>query len=279
MASTRDAGAAMPFAVAVAQFAPGPDKAQNLATIRRLAERAVDRGAALVVFPEYSSFFVAELGQAVVDAAEPIDGRFVSALSALARELGVHLVAGLVERGDAGESHGRFSNTLVAVDESGSLVAQYRKLHLYDAFGQRESDWVVPGVIGEPETFSLRGLTVGMQTCYDIRFPEVSRRIVDAGADLVLVPSEWVRGPLKEAHWRTLVTARAIENTVYVAAADQAPPIGVGNSMIVDPMGVELATMGEETDVALAWVSPDRLAQVRSVNPALALRRFTVVPR
>jgi len=279
MASTRDAGAAMPFAVAVAQFAPGPDKAQNLATIRRLAERAVDRGAALVVFPEYSSFFVAELGQAVVDAAEPIDGRFVSALSALARELGVHLVAGLVERGDAGESHGRFSNTLVAVDESGSLVAQYRKLHLYDAFGQRESDWVVPGVIGEPETFSLRGLTVGMQTCYDIRFPEVSRRIVDAGADLVLVPSEWVRGPLKEAHWRTLVTARAIENTVYVAAADQAPPIGVGNSMIVDPMGVELATVGEETDVALAWVSPDRVARVRTVNPALALRRFTVVPR
>jgi predicted amidohydrolase len=279
MVSTRDADTATPFAVAVAQFAPGADKEQNLATIRRLAERAAERGAALVVFPEYSSFFVAELGQAVVDAAEPIDGPFVSALAGLARELGVHLVAGLVERADAGESHGRFSNTLVAVDESGSLVAQYRKLHLYDAFGQRESDWVVPGVIDEPETFSLRGLTVGMQTCYDIRFPEVSRRIVDAGADVVLVPSEWVRGPLKEAHWRTLITARAIENTVYFAAADQAPPSGVGNSMIVDPMGVELATVGEETDVALAWVSPDRLAQVRTVNPALALRRFTVVPR
>jgi predicted amidohydrolase len=279
MASTRDADTATPFAVAVAQFAPGADKEQNLATIRRLAERAAERGAALVVFPEYSSFFVAELGRPVVDAAEPIDGPFVSALSGLARELGVNLVAGLVERADAGESHGRFSNTLVAIDGSGGLVAQYRKLHLYDAFGQRESDWVVPGVIGEPETFSLRGLTVGMQTCYDIRFPEVSRRIVDAGADVVLVPSEWVRGPLKEAHWRTLITARAIENTVYFAAADQAPPSGVGNSMIVDPMGVELATVGEETDVALAWVSPDRLAQVRTVNPALALRRFTVVPR
>jgi predicted amidohydrolase len=279
MASTRDADTATPFAVAVAQFAPGADKEQNLATIRRLAERAAERGAALVVFPEYSSFFVAELGRPVVDAAEPIDGPFVSALSGLARGLGVNLVAGLVERADAGESHGRFSNTLVAIDGSGGLVAQYRKLHLYDAFGQRESDWVVPGVIGEPETFSLRGLTVGMQTCYDIRFPEVSRRIVDAGADVVLVPSEWVRGPLKEAHWRTLITARAIENTVYFAAADQAPPSGVGNSMIVDPMGVELATVGEETDVALAWVSPDRLAQVRTVNPALALRRFTVVPR
>jgi predicted amidohydrolase len=92
------------------------------------------------------------------------------------------------------------------------------------------------------------------------------------------VPSEWVRGPLKEQHWRTLVTARALENTVYVAAADQAPPIGAGNSMIVDPMGVELVTIGEIQDVALAWLSDSRVAQARSVNPALELRRFSVVP-
>ncbi len=101
---------------------------------------------------------------------------------------------------------------------------------------------------------------------------------MDAGADLVLLPSEWVRGPLKEHHWRTLVTARALENTVYLAAADQAPPIGAGNSMIVDPMGVELATIGESTDVALAWISPARIAEVRAANPALALRRFAVAP-
>jgi len=95
----------------------------------------------------------------------------------------------------------------------------------------------------------------------------------------VLLPSEWVRGPLKEHHWRTLVTARAIENTVYVAAADHAPPIGAGNSMIVDPMGVELVTVGESTDVGVAWISPARLAEVRRINPALELRRFRVEPR
>ncbi|HZK59138.1 MAG TPA: nitrilase-related carbon-nitrogen hydrolase, partial [Cryobacterium sp.] len=117
------------------------------------------------------------------------------------------------------------------------------------------------------------------QTCYDIRFPEVTRRLVDAGADLVLVPAEWVRGPLKEQHWRTLVTARALENTIYLAAADHAPPVGVGNSMVVDPMGVELVTIGETTDVAVAWVSAERVAAVRAVNPALALRRFRVVER
>ena len=98
-------------------------------------------------------------------------------------------------------------------------------------------------------------------------------------SDVVAVPSEWVRGPLKEQHWRTLVTARALENTIYVAAADQAPPVGAGNSMVVDPMGVELVTIGEATDVAVAWISPERVAEVRRINPALQLRRFTVTER
>ncbi len=264
------------IAIAVAQFAPDDDKAKNLGDIRSLATRAAERGAKLVVFPEYSSFFEPTLGENSVAAAEPLDGPFAVALSALAEELGVHVVAGMLE---TTEDSGRFSNTLVAFDPSGDLVAKYRKLHLYDAFGQKESDWVVAGPIEEPETFTLGGFTVGMQTCYDIRFPEVTRRIVDVGADLILLPSEWVRGPLKEHHWRTLVTARALENTVYIAAPDQAPPIGAGNSMIVDPMGVELATIGENTDVALAWISPSRIAEVRAVNPALALRRFRVAER
>ena len=176
----------------------------------------------------------------------------------------------MIEAVDA--SH--ISNTLVAVSPASALVATYRKLHLYDAFGQRESDVVRAGEIAAPETFIWEGFTVGMQTCYDIRFPEVSRQLVDAGADLLLVPAEWVRGPLKEHHWRTLVTARALENTVYVAAADHAPPVGVGNSMVVDPMGVELATIGEIAGVAVAEVSAERIAAVRRINPALALRRF-----
>ncbi len=88
-----------------------------------------------------------------------------------------------------------------------------------------------------------------------------------------------MRGPLKEAHWRTLLSARAIENTVYLAAADHAPPVGVGNSLVLDPMGVELAGLGEETGVAVAWITPARVAEVRRINPALQLRRFAVIPR
>ena len=254
------------------QFAPGNDVKANLAVIRSYAENAAGRGATLVVFPEYSSFFEPQLGAASLAAAETVDGHFVSALKGIASTLGIHLVAGMLETMDA--TH--VSNTLVAVSPAGVVVATYRKLHLYDAFGQRESDIVRAGDIAPPQTFSWEGFTVGMQTCYDIRFPEVSRQLVDVGADLLLVPAEWVRGPLKEHHWRTLVTARALENTVYVAAADHAPPIGVGNSMIVDPMGVELVTIGDEVGIAVAEVTPERVAAVRRVNPALALRRFGV---
>lgn len=260
--------------IAVAQFAPGADGVGNLASIRGLVDDAVGRGATLVVLPEYSSYFTAEMGPDWIAAAQTRQGEFVTGLATIAGELGIHLVAGFIERTD---DPARVSNTVVALDPTGTLVASYRKLHLYDAFGHRESQWVVPGPIAEPETFDWEGITVGLQTCYDLRFPEVTRRLVDAGADLVLVPSEWVRGPLKEHHWRTLVTARALENTIFVAAADHAPPIGVGNSMVVDPMGVELATVGDETGIAVASVSLERLAGVRRINPALQLRRFRVV--
>ena len=257
--------------IAVAQFVPGDDRDRNLIVIEEFATEAAGRGATLVVFPEYSSFFEAQLGDASVAAGESLDGAFVTGLGAIAQKLGIHLVAGMLE--SAGE---KVSNTLVAVDPAGALIATYRKLHLYDAFGYTESARVKAGEIEPPQTFAWGGFTVGMQTCYDIRFPEVTRRLVDAGADLVLVPAEWVRGPLKEHHWRVLVTARAIENTIYVAAADHAPPIGAGNSMVVDPMGVELVTIGEESGIAVADVTAARVASVRETNPALALRRFGV---
>lgn len=260
--------------MAVAQFAPTADREQNLSTIARLVRIAAERGASLVVLPEYSSVFTDPLGPDIVAAGEALDGPFVQGLAALARERRVHLVAGMVEAVDGR----RIANTLVALDPSGALVARYRKLHLYDAFGQTESEWVAPGVITAPETFDVGGLVVGLQTCYDLRFPEVSRWLVDAGVDVIAAPAEWVRGPLKEAHWRTLVTARALENTVYLLAADQTPPIGVGTSMVVDPMGVEIVTLGDVDDVAVAWVSRDRIEQVRAKNPALALRRFRVQP-
>lgn len=263
-----------PIGVAVAQFAPTPDTDANLASIGTLATRAAERGASVIVFPEYSSYFVNPMDDSFARHAQSLDGPFVRSLEALAAELNSYIVAGLVESTD--DPH-RFSNTVVAVGPQEETVATYRKQHLYDAFGQKESDWVVAGALDEPQTFEAGGLTFGLQTCYDIRFPEVTRRIVDAGAEVVLVPAEWVRGPLKEHHWRTLLTARAIENTAYVAGADHPPSIGAGNSMVVDPSGVPLATLGTQTDVVVAFVSRSVLTETRAINPALKLRRFAVV--
>ena len=260
-------------AIAVAQFAPGADRDANLTAMRELATTAVDRGASLIVFPEYSSYFTPAMGDDWVEAAEALDGPFAVGLAAIASDLGVIVVAGMLERRGA-----KASNTVIALAADGTRLSTYRKIHLFDAFGARESDYIEPGVIGGFETFAWGGFTVGIQTCYDIRFPEVTRALVDSGVDLVLVPAEWVRGPLKEHHWRTLLTARAIENTVYVAAADHAPPIGAGNSMVLDPMGVELVTIGDSQGLAIAWPDPARLAEVRESNPALRLRRFGVAP-
>ncbi len=258
--------------VAVVQFAPGADASANRDAVRARAHLAASRGADLVVFPEYSSYFLSPMTAELAAHAEPLDGPFVAGLAAVAGEAGVTIVAGLVEA--AGD---RFRNTAVAVGADG-LIATYRKQHLYDAFGQRESDFVEAGPLEDPRVFTVGGVVIGMQTCYDIRFPEVSRRLVDAGAQLIVVPAEWVRGPLKEFHWRTLLAARAIENTVYVAAADHVPPVGVGASMIIDPMGVAVAALGEAADIAVAPIDTARIDAVRATNPALALRRYGVVP-
>lgn len=264
-----------PLALAVAQFAPTADRADNIAAIDRLAGEAAARSARIVLLPEYSSFFVNPLDETVHANAETLEGPFVSALCEIAARWDVTLVAGLVE--DAGDGR-RVHNTVVAVD-AGGVRACYRKQHLYDAFGQRESDWVAPGDLGAPEVFEAGGIRFGIMTCYDLRFPEVARRLVDAGADAVLVPAEWVRGPLKESQWQTLLHARAIENTVYVAAADHPPPVGVGLSTVVDPQGVALVTIGTGTGTAVAVLDPAEIERVRTVNPALRLRRYRVAPR
>ncbi len=261
--------------VAVAQFAPTADTTANLAAIDELTAIAASRGARVVLFPEYASYFVHPFDHTLAAHAEPIGGAFTAGIHRIAHEHGVIVVAGLLERAD---DPSRVRNTVIAVDGE-RVLATYRKLHLYDAFGQRESDWVEAAPITPPETFESDGTRFALMTCYDLRFPEVARTLADTGAHVVLVAAEWVRGPLKEHHWRTLVHARAIENTLYVAAADHPPPLGVGASMVVDPQGVEIAGVGTARDVALAWVDADSVERVRVINPALQLRRFTVAPK
>lgn len=263
--------------VAVVQFGPYTDKDANLATLREQVRAAAEHGARVVVAPEYSMFAVTRLDRRVVEAAEPITGPWVDGLRGLAAEFGVHLVAGVVEAPGGGESD-RIYNTLVAAAPDAEFAAVYRKVHLYDAFGFRESDVVLPGEITHPAVFTVDGVVFGLQTCFDLRFPEGCRRVAAAGAHVLLLPAQWIPGPAKVDQWTTLLRARAIENTVYVAAADQAGPRGAGASMIVDPAGTLLAELGETAGIATARVDLAHLEQVRATNPSLSLRRFTVEP-
>jgi predicted amidohydrolase len=257
--------------VAVGQVPGSPDKDANLAIIADQIATAAASRATLIAFPEYAMYKQPVRDDGFLHAAEPLEGPFTTRIRELAAAHGIAIAIGIQERIP---DEDRAFNTLLLVDAGGRDVGAYRKLHLYDAFGGTESTWVRPGTLDQPLVFDLGGFRTGTMTCYDLRFPEMARILVDQGAEVLLIPAAWTPGPRKEDHWQTMVRARAIENVAYVVAPGMAPPIGTGGSLIVDPMGVVLAELGEETAVAIADVSHERLAAVRAKNPALQHRRF-----
>jgi hypothetical protein len=171
----------------------------NLGRVRDALREAADGGADLAVFPEAT---LTRFGSDLRAAAEPLDGPFCAGLAEAAKQTGVALVAGVFEPAP----DGRVYNTAVVVDRDGTLVASYRKLHLFDAFAQRESDLVAPG--NSVVVAALAGVSVGVEICYDIRFPELTRALAVAGASLVTVSAAWQAGLFKEEHWVTLLRAR-----------------------------------------------------------------------
>ncbi len=260
--------------VAVAQFASGADVGANRRQAVELLRSAAQAGAELVVLPEASMYPFDRPRPELAMAAEDLDGPFVSALASTAAQLGVTVIAGMFEK--VPESQ-RVHNTVVAVG-SGGLLGRYRKLHLYDALGVKESDSLVAGDMDGHELLVLPmgDFSVGVVTCYDLRFPEIFRALVDKGATAFAVPAAWVSGPFKLEHWTTLCRARAIENTTYLMAAAQTPPTYCGHSLVLDPMGLELASLGDEIAVATAEISAERLRSVREALPVLAERRYEV---
>ncbi|MER7246431.1 carbon-nitrogen hydrolase family protein [Kribbella sp. NPDC000426] len=261
--------------IAVVQTASGYDKAANRDLVSRLVADAAAQGQPdLVVLPEAMMSDFAVEGS-VADAAESLDGEFVATLRKAAVEHSVAIVAGMFER--SCDQH-RPYNTLLAVGADGALLGAYRKIHLYDAFGYKESDQLTAGDVA-PVVVQVGDRKLGLMTCYDLRFPELSRALIDAGAEVLVVPAAWVRGPLKEHHWTTLLTARAVENTCYVVAAAQNGKKYCGLSQVVDPQGIALASVGESDGHAFAELTGERLADVRKRNPSLQNRRYSVTPR
>ncbi|WP_019547352.1 nitrilase-related carbon-nitrogen hydrolase [Streptomyces sulphureus] len=258
--------------IATGQFAASPDWQENLDASRSLTVQAQEGGADLLVLPEGVLARFTEDRHRIREVAQPLDGPFVSGMRAVTAGSRTTVVVGMHEpSGD-----GRVFNTLVALRD-GELVGTYRKLHLYDAFGDQESAHVRPAD-EPPATIEVGGTRVGLMTCYDVRFPELARLLVDAGADVLALPAAWVRGPAKERHWEVMITARALENTCWVAASGECGPRNIGNSLIVDPLGTPRSRLGSAPGLAWAEADPSVTSAARRTLPVLENRRFAVDP-
>ncbi len=260
---------------AVVQINSTSDLEANLETAERQVRAAAADGAELVVLPEKWPLMAA--GEDLAHGAEPIDGPAVTAARSWATDLGITLLAGSFT-----EFHGdaRPTNTSLLIEPDGRIAARYRKIHMFDVdvggVAYRESE--VEDAGDEVVVVDCGPARIGMAVCYDLRFPEMFRAMVDRGATVFTLPSAFTV-PTGRDHWEVLVRARAIENQAFVLAAGQvgrAEPQfdSWGHSMIVDPWGRVLAEVpGEDEGFAAADLEFEEQAEVRSSLPALANRR------
>jgi deaminated glutathione amidase len=248
------------------QHAADLEPATNLAALDRVADLA--DGADLVVLPEAFARDFGEPGTDLAPYAETLDGPFAGRLAELAATHDVAVLAGMFERSE--ETEHPF-NTLVLAEPERRTT--YRKIHLYDSFGYRESDTLSAGPV-EPVVVPVGAARVGLMTCYDLRFPELARRLSTEGVDVLVVPAAWVAGPGKVMQWQTLLRARAIENVCWVVAAAQPGPRYCGHSMVISPMGEVVAEAGDGDEVLSVTLDLDAVTEARATNPSLANRRM-----
>ena len=204
--------------------------------------------------------------------AQPLEGPFAQAMRQMAREFGLWVVFTMNEENSKG---GAPYNTAVVVDDQGRLVNRYRKTHLYIAHGLDESQKMSFGKELFPPV-ETPFCTLGLGICYDLRFPEMARVAALAGADLLVFPTAWVKGPHKLNHWRTLLAARAIENELFVAGCCRPDSNYVGHSLVADPLGNIIAEAGEGSELLVVEIDRDKVVSARDAMPCLEHRRPTL---
>jgi predicted amidohydrolase len=250
--------------IALAQVLGSPVPDENRETARSLAVEASKHGAEMLIFPEMFMALPRKTSPPSA-VAEPIDGPFVSSLGTFAKEHSLHIIVGVWEKVPGEE---RVNNAAIILSPEGKTLAVYRKLHLFDALNVRESETMVAGD-ALPPVIPVNDFNIGLAICYDLRFPELFRYLALQGADLIIILSAWYAGPLKEDHWLTLLRARAIENTCYVAGVNLTGSAFFGRSAVFDPFGVPVADAGEGAKLLIAQVDGDRVAEVRTKLPTL----------
>ena len=262
--------------VGVVQFKASTNKENNLKKIISLISKASSKNATLCAFPEFIMFYTnsSQSSTQLAKLAETINGKFVSAISNAAKENHIQVIGSFYEKS---RKKKRVYDTSFIIDESGKIISTYRKIHLYDALGFRESDKMTPGSkIAKPVATSIGN--VGMMICYDLRFPEMSRLLAVAGSEVLVAPSAWVKGKMKEEHWISINKTRAIENGCYVIAPDQVGNIYCGRSLVVDPFGKVLLDMKKKQGISFVDIDLKKIHETRKVLPLLQNRRTDVYP-
>lgn len=264
--------------VALCQIQSQDDPGENLELVRAQVRVAVDRGADLAVFPEAT---MARFGIPLRKLAEPLDGPWATAVSELAAEHEITVAAGMFTPGH----DGRVRNTLLVTGPDG--IASYDKIHLFDAFGFRESDTVEPGTT--PVVVTVAGVRVGLAICYDVRFPELFVDLAGRGATAMVLPASWGTGPGKVEQWELLVRARALDTVSWVLAAGQAyppasgldwgdGPYGIGHSLVAAPDGTVAGALGAAPDLLIADIDAETAITLRKSIPVLDNRAYTSTP-
>lgn len=259
--------------IALCQYAAKEDKQANLLALEPWILRASESGADLAVLPEYGMYMPKILSQEIWRQGEGLDGPFVSEVRGLAAKHSIVVFCNIAERDP---SSVKPFNTQVVIDANGEIMATYRKVHLYDAHGYVESDYFETTSHLAPVIVGIKGWSVALQTCYDLRFPEGARVAAEAGADVVVYSTAFVPGPRKEDQWATLVRARAIENTIFVAAGVQAHPAAIGGSLISDPMGIVVGEAGAKDELLVRSLAYAPIQETRADNPCLSNRRYRI---
>jgi deaminated glutathione amidase len=262
--------------VAVCQLNSRESRTANLRVARDLLNRAAALGADAALLPEYTDYLGPGAG---APKPEGLDGEYAAFFSDAARELGMWVLGGTFH--ETGPDAERTYNTMPVFDRRGSIVTAYRKIHMYDVeipgrVSYQESRTVASG--DDVVTAQVEDVTVGLSICYDLRFPELYRRLAQHGAKILVVPAAFMMHTGRD-HWEVLLRARAIENQCFVLAAGQ---IGdhepgrtcFGRSMVVDPWGTVLAQAPDEVGVTVADIDLERLERIRLELPSLANRRL-----
>lgn len=262
---------AMPVRIGIAQMGSGENKAKNLEVAKEMVISAAEKGAELVLLPELFGYLPPTINRKRYwQNAEDINGQTITMLSKIAKEKGLAIIAGsIIEK-----SKYELFNTSFLIAPDGELFS-YRKVHLFKFGAINESSVFSEGT--KPSVAEFRGKKIGLTICFDLRFPEIYRAEMLIGAELISNVAAFLE-KTGRAHWMTLLKARAIENQVFVLAANQAKgegegPVYFGNSCVIDPWGKSVAKAGQHEELLMADVDLQKVREVRRKLPCLIARR------